>query len=328
MEILCTYADKNYLPQLMTLIESLINNGKIKFKIFVLCLDEIVFQVLQKIDYDEVIAISHEQFLNENPNQKVALENRPLLNYYYTCTPVLIKQAFKLSKDVKRVTYIDADMYCMGDLKEYFTEITDKDISILEHRNSSPQILQHGRFNVCILTFINSVNSLTCLSWWEEMTFQSTAFNEDVFGDQKYLDEFPEKFKNVHIIQHKGVGTAPWNINRYKTSLKENNVLIDNSKLIIYHFARLLIVNRFIFIPARRSDINNTALELIYKQYFGSLRKNILLIKRLIPNYSLQYTRHNLRGLILSIFGGRTLFFYNDYIIRIGINIKLFYEDS
>ena len=328
MEILCTYADKNYLPQLMTLIESLINNGKIKFKIFVLCLDEIVFQVLQKIDYDEVVAISHEQFLNENPNQKVALENRPLLNYYYTCTPVLIKQAFKLSKDVKRVTYIDADMYCMGDLKEYFTEITDKDISILEHRNSSLQILQNGRFNVCILTFINSVNSLTCLSWWEEMTFQSTAFNEDVFGDQKYLDEFPEKFKNVHIIQHKGVGTAPWNINRYKTSFKGNNVFIDNSKLIIYHFARLLIVNRFIFIPARRSDINNTALELIYKQYFGSLRKSILLIKKLYPNYSLQYTKHNLRGLILSIFGGRTLFFYNDYIIRIGINIKLFYEDS
>ena len=328
MEILCTYTDKNYLPQLLSLIESLIKNGKIEFRIYVLCLDEIVLQVLQKIDYAKVVTISHEQFLNENPNQKIALGNRPLLNYYYTCTPVLIRQAFKLNRDVARVTYIDADMYCMGDLKEYFTEITDKDISILEHRNDSPLIAEHGKFNVSILTFTNSDESFACLSWWEKMTFQSTAFNEKVFGDQKYLDEFPERFKNVHVIQHKGVGTAPWNINRHKTSLEGNNVLIDNNKLIIYHFARLLIVNRFMFIPARRSNINKSALRLIYKQYFGALRKSSALIKKLIPDYSLQYTRHNLRGLILSFFGGRTFFFYNDKIIRIGINIKLFYEDS
>lgn len=328
MEIICTYADKNYLPQLISLIDSLVDNSGLKFKIYVLCLDTTVAEILQSLNYSQLEIIGHEQFLNENPNQKIALKNRKLINYYYTCTPVLIKHIFKLNNQIARVTYLDADMFCFNNFGEYFSEIDKKDVSIIQHTKFHDFPLIHGKYNVCILTFTNKSNARDCLDWWEKKTFESTEFNERVWGDQKYLDEFPKRFNKVHVVQHNGVGGAPWNINYYSISKIGKNILINNDKLIIYHFARVLILNRFFFIPARRSNINSIAIRVIYKEYFNSLSSSVEKIKRVYPDFKIRYTKHNFMGLILSLISGRVFYCNKNSIYRFGVNIRIFYEES
>ena len=39
--------------------------------------------------------------------------------------------------------------------------------------------------------------------------------------NQKYLDEWPTKFKNIHIMQNLGGGLGPWNIENYDIIFKE-----------------------------------------------------------------------------------------------------------
>ena len=60
--------------------------------------------------------------------------------------------------------------------------------------------------------------------------------DDDAFADQKYLDGWPEFFKNVTVVQHKGANVAPWNLDNYDIRYNNGKVYIDDDPLIFYHF--------------------------------------------------------------------------------------------
>ena len=57
------------------------------------------------------------------------------------------------------------------------------------------------------------------------------------YGDQKYLDQFPKLFKNVHIIKNEACGLAPWNISEY--DYRED--------LILFHYQSLRCVTDWLY---------------------------------------------------------------------------------
>jgi hypothetical protein len=56
------------------------------------------------------------------------------------------------------------------------------------------------------------------------------------FGDQKYLDDWLQRFESVVVLQHKGAGLAPWNAAQYSQAWKEGRFTVDGAHLIFFHF--------------------------------------------------------------------------------------------
>ncbi|HBH61096.1 MAG TPA: glycosyl transferase, partial [Nitrospiraceae bacterium] len=79
---------------------------------------------------------------------------------------------------------------------------------------------------------------MECLDWWRDRCNEWCYFRleDGKMGDQKYLDDWPTRFKGVHVLQHKGAGVALWNIERYRIVEKQSHVYIDEDPLIFYHF--------------------------------------------------------------------------------------------
>jgi hypothetical protein len=209
--------------------------------------------------------------------------------------------------------YVDADMFFFRPVAGILDEAPDANVMIVAHR-MDPRLadveVEHGRYNVCYLQFAATEDAERCLRWWSEATLESTRLGDGVWGDQKYLDEFEERFEGVHVIADPGVGLAPWHFWRDAvTGTSADGVpLVNGRPLTAYHFARYLVISPHLGVPIRRDWLPRATLRNVYRPYMRAIRDAYAEIRGVDPGYRVGYTRHNLRGAVLAALTGRMFY--------------------
>ena len=85
---LVSYIDANYLPKFLVCYKSLKKYFDNKFVMHLYCFDNVVFNIMSKYSYDDVILYKKEDFeLLEVINQK---KNKKSYEYYWTYTPIVV----------------------------------------------------------------------------------------------------------------------------------------------------------------------------------------------------------------------------------------------
>jgi len=252
MKVFCTYFDHHYLPRGLALHGSLREHCP-EFQLWVLCLTPECHAALTQLALPEVRLITLEQLEQFEPQLTEAKKNRTAIEYFFTCTPVLPLFAFESEPATDAVTYVDGDMLVFHPLDEVWNEIAGSSIAIVAHR--FPQALkaleQWGIFNVGWLTFRRDANARTCLEWWRDQCLEwcYDRLEDGKFADQKYLDDWPERFPGVKVISHPGVNLAPWNLGGHQLALENDRITVDGRPLLIFHFHGLKQRARSLFDP-------------------------------------------------------------------------------
>lgn len=236
----CTLFDRNYVLKGIAMLESLARHCP-DTHLFVLCMDDITYEVLGKLGYPWVERLK----LTEVEDREIlaAKPTRGVAEYCWTLTPCLPWYIFETRPQVQQLTYLDADLLFFSPLQPLFDEIDDASIAIIEHR-FIPRLSAYtvnGRFNVEWVTFRRDEQGLTCLRRWREQCIE-WCFNrleDGRMGDQKYMDEWPATYSSLCIIQHLGAGVAPWNYGNYEITMDRKGISIDGMPLIFYHFHQL-----------------------------------------------------------------------------------------
>jgi hypothetical protein len=317
---LCTYFDRNYLPQGLALIRSLSRYSP-EARLWVLCLDDVTQRILQKLDAPNVRLVTIDELIEYQPELQRARDDRPTVQFFYACTPRLVQFVLDAVQRASGVTYIDADMFCFGPPRSIYEEASQSTVLIVAHRSGNAEMeAENGRFNVCLVHFARDPEARKCLDWWAAATLRSTAFGDGTFGDQKYLDEFPRRFTGVRILSNPDSTLAPWNIWRHSLERGPGgDVIVDGRPLAVYHFARFLMIGQHLFMPIRRLWLSRVALELIYRPYMRATRSAYDEIRGIDRTYRVGYTGHNLRGLLLGLAAGRTIYEGKFGMHRIGV---------
>jgi len=203
-------------------------------------MDRECYEILSDFDLANIELIPLDQLEKDDLGLLQAKQNRSVIEYYFTCTPSLPLYIFEHYPAVDFITYLDADLYFFANPVQIFDEIGDDSIAITAHR--FPPHLKykemHGKYNVGWLSFRRDKSGLSCLKWYRHKCNEwcYDRVEEDRYADQKYLDSFPRKFEGVVELQHKGANLAPWNIDNYSLTIKEQCIYVDEQQLIFYHF--------------------------------------------------------------------------------------------
>lgn len=258
MRYFCTYFDRNYLVKGLALIGSLSRAYGDGVRIYVVCMDEFTRIMLSDLNLPQVVTIplhsieqGDEQLLNSR-------HDRSTVEYLWTATPTIILRVLERHPEVDLLTYVDADMFVYGSLEPLFAELGDASVMIHEHR--FPKVLAHletfGLFNVGLLVFRRDERGFAVLEWWRERCLEwcKATLEDNKYGDQKYLDEWPSKFPGVKVTQNIGIGTAPWNHAQYHFHERNGAVSINDTPLAIYHFHAFQILNEAVIIPIGITD--------------------------------------------------------------------------
>jgi hypothetical protein len=279
MHCFCTYFDQVYLSRGLALYESLKQHCS-SFELWILCMDNESYQMLAKMDLAHARLISLSELEDKFPQLRQAKANRSRIEYYFTCTSALSLYVLDANKGVDAVTYLDADLFFFANPAPVFEEIGNHSVAIIGHR-FPPELQdrrQYGIYNVGFLFFKRDAVGLACLGRWFEQCLDwcYDRLEATRFADQKYLDDWPERFENVVVLQYKGANLAPWNLANYKITRRNKHVLIDDERLIFFHFHALKRLGNWLFEPHLfRYNVtpSRVVLKHIYKPYIRTLMK-------------------------------------------------------
>jgi hypothetical protein len=266
MEHYVTLFDSVFLPQGLSLHSSLeLHAGS--YTLWVLCMDDEAKVVLEKLNKPNIKTIALSEV--ETPELLAVKADRTIGEYCWTLTPLTPKIVFERDKSVQRVTYLDADLYFLKDITPIFQEFETscKATLITEHGYAAEhdKSATHGHFCVQFMSFIRD-KSEPVRAWWEEKCIEWCFDRSEngKFGDQKYLDDWPDRFSDlVHVLQHQEWTLAPWNATRFPYSSGK-----------FYHFHSLRILDEdYLNIglyPLPSPLVNN-----VYIPYYKSLKMAI-----------------------------------------------------
>ena len=221
MEHFVTLFDLLFLPQGLALHRSMERHAG-NYTLWILCMDDEVHEILSlmKLPNVQLLQLS----LVETKELKRVKPERTVGEYCWTVTPFAPKFVFKADISVKRVTYLDADLWFRKSPAPIFQEFdkSGKDVLITDHAYSPEYDLseKNGQYCVQFTTFTRE-DGETVRKWWEERCIEwcFDRFENGKFGDQKYLDDWPERFpEQVHVLSNQGWTLAPWNANRFPYS--------------------------------------------------------------------------------------------------------------
>lgn len=207
--------------------------------VFVLCMDHKTQEILVQLDLSFITCI----LLSDVESEELlsVKKSRSVAEYCWTLSPWLPWYVLQNNASIDFITYLDADLLFYSSVEPIFEEIGNNSIAIIEHR-FSPRLKDYevnGIFCVEWISFRRDDEGMACLSRWRQQCLEWCYYRleEDRMGDQKYLDEWPERYPSCHIIKHAGAGIAPWNYEQYKFGIDPNKkISVEGKQLIFYHF--------------------------------------------------------------------------------------------
>jgi hypothetical protein len=237
-EIYCTYFDHNYLSRATLMIESLRRYDQ--SLIYVLALSDLCETILRELALPNVEIVPLARLEAAYPELAPLKQSRKTIEYYFTLSPFLPHYLFG-ETDAERISYIDGDLYFFTSPRPVIDTFGAASVAITPHRFSFEfrNHVIYGRFNVAWITYRRNAEGLDCVNTYKaECTAWCYDRVEDgKFGDQKYLDTWPERYPSLKIIEQKGFNLAIWNVNNYMMRVKNGVVMVDDDPLIFYHFA-------------------------------------------------------------------------------------------
>ncbi len=291
--VFCVILSKYRLYQGITLYHSLYHNYT-NFKMFILCVDDETYQICQELHLEHVILLQPQAL---NDERLIAVQqSRKLNEYCWTLKPFFIEYVLRKYDFVHHAVYIDADIYFFDNPSPIWENQRNYCVLLSKHdyvKNNSLTELKCGKYNSGLIVFRRCETSLDILKWWGQRCIEwcGSSVLPGRFGDQKYLEQLPYLFEGVSEITAPGVNIAPWNEKKYKFHTRKQKILVNNSKLICYHFCGLRLINKNSF-----SLLMGNQNAMIHSPYTIAIQHSISLIEQVYPAFDGYFAENNLQN--------------------------------
>lgn len=285
----CTLFDSGYLLKGVAMLRSL-DRFCSGARIYVLCMDEQTKYILERLDLPFVTCITLAEV--ENEELLKAKADRGVAEYCWTLSSCFTWYVMQRYHEIDFLTYVDADLLFYSDVQPLFDEIGDASIAIIEHRFTErlKDREVNGRFCVEWDSFRRDEQGLACLSRWRDQCIEWCYYRleDGKMGDQKYLDEWPDRYSACHILMHPGAGIAPWNYAQYCFGEDETGkITVEGAPLIFYHF------HQFQLLDNDKFDRLSTFYTLecpepgsVYEVYESALKAALIDVRAVSPGFS------------------------------------------
>ncbi len=309
-----TFFDKNYLVRGMALYRSLRRHCH-DFRLHVLCLDAETHEALSRLSLPEMDLIPLSRLEEMDPELPSVKPQRSAAEYYWTLSPAfnLFLLGSLANGDV--LAYLDADLYFFSSPEPFCEALAGGSILMVRH-NYGPDrawaARERGIYNAGQFAVRKDPNGIECLAWWRERCLEwcHRTFDGRRFASQMYLDEWPQRFEGVVVLEHPGCGVAPWNLTRYSMRWSRGRVTVDGQPLVFFHFHGFRMRGKWVFEPVGPGykAVAPFVRWRVFAPYIRELKRAARDLDRVVPDLgALRYTGIGRRDLLQKALAGRLM---------------------
>lgn len=253
------------------------------YKLFILCMNDSVYGILSNINLQNVIPIQLKEVEKNNYDLLIAKGNRIFHEYCWTLKPIFLNYVMNKYDNAEYYAHVDADLFLFSNIDYIFNENKKASIFLSHHRNSKEFENYYnlsGLYNTGFVGFKNNNEARAAVRLWGDRCIKKCTVEYDTinktFGDQRYVEEWPNIFKNIHVIKASGANVAFWNVKDYVISKFSNTIYVNGSPLIFYHFSGVTILGEkeFDLCPFYHID-DEKLLNYVFNPYIKELSKSI-----------------------------------------------------
>jgi hypothetical protein len=160
--------------------------------------------------------------------------------------------AMLLEQDLP-VVYLDPDVVVFNRLDPILHYLDSASILLTPHQldpinpegwgelHDERVSLLTGVFNFGFIAVAPTDEGKSFAKWWKYRTTQHSFENPDfgLFTDQKWGNLVPVLFSETHILRHRGMNVASWNLHERNLCISNHgNYLVDADPLLFFHFTK------------------------------------------------------------------------------------------
>ena len=271
----CTLFDSYYLHKGIALYLSL-EHVTCDFHLYVMAFDKESYGKLTALGFKHMTVELVDDF--ESPELLAVKPSRSKGEYCWTCGPSVIYH-FLTKNNLDEITYLDADLFFLTDPKTIFEEIGSSSVAITEQGIDEKTANTYGRYCVQYMTFRKDQEGIEALTWWRDRCIKwcYARIEDNRFGDQKYLDEFPKRWKNIYVVKNLGVGIAPWNMHRYQYTDDHLSFRGITYPFVFFHMhgVQVDVESTKLTLKSKDAQLSEACVRLFYQPY-AELLKHVL----------------------------------------------------
>jgi hypothetical protein len=279
----CTLFDKNYLYQGVALYQSLVRHAG-DFNLYVLCMDDVSYSVLYGMKLDNLTPVRVEDILT--PTLEEVRGRTSHGQFCWVCQPIICQYVLEYFH-ADMVTYLEADSLFFFSPEPLFEEMGAKSISLVPHNysaefnNSKSAGIYCTQFNA----FRNDASGLAVLEYWKEWCYKYNKSAPLEYPGQTNLDNWPNKFEDVCVIQNVGAGVAPWNVSGYELTMENLIPHVNGLPVVFYHYHQY---GRFTSGDHQLCNypLSQTVIDFFYRPYIAAMREAEMYVHAFDPQFS------------------------------------------
>lgn len=243
--IFLTISSLNYLPQVVTLFESLRPHyPRSRF----------VFCVVDEVAPGDVPVIDGVNVINA---ADIGIKNFDWMTTFYqiielntAVKPFMLDWIFQ-NYDCDAAYYLDPDLYFYRPMHEIHAVFAEGGSIVLTPHAMKPvddgfvpsdaNFLLAGSYNLGFVALRRCEETARFLKWWCGRLEHHCVISprSDLFVDQRWIDLAPSYFDGVHILRHPGYNVAYWNVFQRDLRKDQEGWTVDGMPLVFFHFSGL-----------------------------------------------------------------------------------------
>jgi len=284
-----TVTSRYYILKFLTQFLALKRLEKGKFQYHLLCMDDLVYEVFDRLNLDSLSLYLLRDW--ESEELEAVKEDRNLAEYCWTVKPPFLLYLMETNPEMPAITFLDSDLFPFASLSPVWEALNGDSVLLYPHR-FPPELdflnQASGRYNAGMITFKNDVYGQAAARWWTEKVLEWCYHRDENgrLGDQKYLLRFAELFENVAECNHRGINVGPWSVGNYQVKSQKGMVFVDGVQLRLFHFHQFELREDLTYQPAAPFyKLNEETIENIYEPYNTRLVDALKMVRNHFPAF-------------------------------------------